>query len=388
MNRRVPAGDFDYEGGGSGAYRRRRRPDPRIAAQIDAALGEARTVLNVGAGAGSYEPSDRYVLAVEPSAAMRAARPSSLAPALDAVAEDLPFEDGSFDAAMAILSVHQWRDLERGIAEMRRVSRGTVVVLTLDGDAMARLWIADYVPEVIATDQARFPSIERLVDALGGDVEILPVPMPHDCTDGISEAYYARPEAFLDPEVRAAQSGWMLADPAAVSRGVRRLSEDLRTGAWDRKYGHLRRAAEHLGAVRLLVTRPAGERSPRANAIAETFTDWSKTDGRELLPGLVSWSGTGEALQLVRTQLAPGIDFEPHSHPHEQFMAVLSGTFECRVNGETIRSGPGGVFYFAPDQPHGGRVIGDEPVMVVEAFHPPRRDYAPDTSHADHDSPR
>jgi quercetin dioxygenase-like cupin family protein len=122
--------------------------------------------------------------------------------------------------------------------------------------------------------------------------------------------------------------------------------------------------------------------------MAETFTDWSKIDGRELLPGLVSWSGTGQSLQLVKTQLAPGCDFTPHSHPHEQFMAVLSGTFECVVDGRTIRSGPGGVFYFAPNQPHGGRVIGEEPVVVMEAFHPARRDYASDTTQADHDSPQ
>ena len=119
----------------------------------------------------------------------------------------------------------------------------------------------------------------------------------------------------------------------------------------------------------------------------ETYTDWSDLDGRELLPGLVSWSGTGIALQLVKTQLAPGCDFPPHSHPHEQFMAVLSGTFECIVDDSVIRSGPGGVFYFAPDQPHGGRVVGDEPVLLMEAFHPVRRDYAPDTLSADHDSP-
>jgi quercetin dioxygenase-like cupin family protein len=122
--------------------------------------------------------------------------------------------------------------------------------------------------------------------------------------------------------------------------------------------------------------------------VTQTFTDWSKIDGRELLPGLTSWSGTGDSLQLVKTELAPGIDFEPHSHTHEQFLLVLSGTFECLLDGKTIRSGPGGVFYFAPNQPHGGRVIGHEPVVVIEAFHPPRTDYAPDTWHADHDVPR
>ena len=121
--------------------------------------------------------------------------------------------------------------------------------------------------------------------------------------------------------------------------------------------------------------------------MAETFVDWNQMDGRELLPGLVCWSGTGEALQLVKTELAPGCDFEPHSHPHEQFLVVLGGMFECRVDGRTIRSGPGGVFYFGPNQPHGGRVIGDEPVLLLEAFHPIRTDYKPNTRHADHDTP-
>jgi quercetin dioxygenase-like cupin family protein len=126
----------------------------------------------------------------------------------------------------------------------------------------------------------------------------------------------------------------------------------------------------------------------RGDQVSRTFVDWSKTQGRELLPGLVSWSSTGEELQLVKTELAPGCDFPPHSHPHEQFIAVLSGTFECDVDGATIRSGPGGVFHFASNQPHGGRVIGDEPVVMIEAFHPTRADYAPETMQADHDSPR
>ena len=145
--RLTPAGDFDYERAGAG-YARLRRTDPRLAAHVHAALGEARTVLNVGAGAGSYEPEDRYVVAVEPSAAMRAQRPAGR-PAVDAVAEALPFDDDSFDAAMAMITVHQWSDLERGLAELRRVARGPVVILTFDPDAMLDFWLADYVPEVL-----------------------------------------------------------------------------------------------------------------------------------------------------------------------------------------------------------------------------------------------
>jgi quercetin dioxygenase-like cupin family protein len=122
--------------------------------------------------------------------------------------------------------------------------------------------------------------------------------------------------------------------------------------------------------------------------MSETFTDWNTIGGREVIPGLTCWASTGTNLQLVKSQLAPGTAFTPHSHPHEQFLLVLGGTFECLVNETAIRSGPGGVFHFAPDQPHGGRVVGDQPVVILEAFHPIRRDYAPSTTAADHDTPR
>ena len=138
---KAPAGDWDYERHGHG-YTAFRRPDPRIAAQVHRALGPARTVLNVGAGAGSYEPEGRYVLAVEPSAVMRAQRPRSLAPAIDAVAESLPLDDRSVDAAMAMITIHQWPDAGRGLREMRRVTRGPVVIMTFDGDALDRFWLA------------------------------------------------------------------------------------------------------------------------------------------------------------------------------------------------------------------------------------------------------
>jgi len=252
--RAAPAGDFDYEANGSG-YAVRRRPDPRIAALVLAALGDARTVVNVGAGAGSYEPADRHVVAVEPSAAMRAQRPRHLAPALDATAERLPFDDDAFDAAMATITIHQWTDVDAGLRELRRVSRGPVAILTFDGEALLDFWLNEYVPEVIATERARFPTVDHLVGALGGDVEVLDVPIPIDCTDGFGEAYYARPEAFLQPDVRAAQSGWLLTDPDAVARGIARLADDLASGRWDERHGHLRRQPEHVGAVRLIVAR-------------------------------------------------------------------------------------------------------------------------------------
>lgn len=251
-----PAGDFDYEAHGRG-YTGRRLPDPRIAARVHAALGPARTVLNVGAGAGSYEPDGRYVVAVEPSAIMRAQRPGHRPPAIGATAESLPFDDGSFDAAMAMVTIHQWTDLAAGLRELRRVSRGPVVILTFDAEALREFWLNDYVPEVIATERSRFPAIEHVTGVLSGRTEVTAVPIPLDCTDGFGEAYYGRPEAFLEPDVRAAQSGWVLTDPAAVEAGIARLRADLDSGAWDARFGHLRQQPERVGAVRLVVAHSA-----------------------------------------------------------------------------------------------------------------------------------
>lgn len=248
--RLTPAGDFDYEAEGHG-YARLRRTDPRLAAHVHAALGDAGTVLNVGAGAGSYEPEDRYVVAVEPSATMRAQRPPGR-PAVDAVAEALPFDDNSFDAAMAMITVHQWQDLERGLGELRRVARGPVVILTFDPEVLVDFWLTDYVPELLEGERPRFPAIERIAAALGGRAEVLAPPIPRDCEDGFIQAYYARPEAFLDPEVRAAQSAWAKTGVDAEP-GLRRLRDDLESGAWDERYGDLRTQPEHVGSLRLVV---------------------------------------------------------------------------------------------------------------------------------------
>jgi SAM-dependent methyltransferase len=246
------AGDFDYDTHGHG-YARRRRPDPRIGALVQSALGDARTVLNVGAGAGSYEPPDRYVLAVEPSAAMRAQRPPEAAPAVAATAEDLPFDDDSFDAAMATVTVHQWRDPARGLASMRRVARGPVVVLTFDGDALDRFWLAAYVPELIEAERRRYPPIATIAAAIGRTAEVIEVPVPIDCVDGFTEAYYARPAAFLDERVRAAQSAWGFVPAGAITRAVEALRADLDSGAWEDRHGHLRQQPEFRGSLRLLV---------------------------------------------------------------------------------------------------------------------------------------
>ncbi len=213
-------------------------------------------MLNVGAGAGSYEPTDRYVVPVEPSAAMRAQRPGGVAPAVNAAAQDLPFDDDSFDAAMAMVTVHQWSDVQRGLRELRRVSRGPVVVLTFDGDALDQLWLAQYTPELVAADRRRFPDISLVRALIGTRVQVEAVPIPLDCVDGFTEAFYARPEMFLDPAVRRAQSVWGFISDADETRAVDHLRRDLDSGSWDQRHGHLRTQPEFVGALRLLTGHP------------------------------------------------------------------------------------------------------------------------------------
>ena len=243
-------GDALYDTIGD-SYASTRRPDPRIAARIHAALGDARRVLNVGAGAGSYEPTDRIVVAVDPSAVMLAQRPAGAPPAVQAVAEALPFPDASFDAAMAVLTLHHWTDQRAGIAEVRRLAPRLVVV-TFDTDAVP--WIAtDYLPEMIGQDTFVFPPIEEVASWLDADIAVVPV--PHDCTDGFVGAYWARPELYLDPQRRAGMSVVRKLDPAVVELGMGRLRDDLASGAWDEKWGHLREQSELDLGYRLLVTR-------------------------------------------------------------------------------------------------------------------------------------
>ena len=234
-------------------YANVRRPDPRIGAQLVAALGAARTVLNVGAGTGSYEPTDREVIAVEPSAEMRAKRDPALPPAIDATADALPFEDDSFDAALAVLTVHHWPDLEAGVAEIRRVTRGPVVIMTADPEAIADLWLSDYSPEYEEVQRGRYPSLDRITEALGGRLAVRPLAIPLDCRDGFVDAFYGRPEAMLDPAVRRAQSGWSFVAEDAQARFAARLSDDLDFGVWDERFGHLRTQPEFVGSIRILV---------------------------------------------------------------------------------------------------------------------------------------
>lgn len=246
------AGDADYGRIGSG-YRTYRQPEPMFEAAIAVALGDARRVLNVGAGAGSYEPRDREVVAVEPSESMRSQRPPHLPEAIDATAEKLPFEDKSFDAALTTFSVHQWPDLEAGLAEMRRVTKGPIVVMTCDPDLLDRFWLVDYAPAVITTEARRYPSMSRIVAALGGNARVQPLPIPLNCVDGFGEAYYGRPEILLDPGARKANSAWSFLTEEEAERSVEHLRADLESGVWDERYGNLRTRAEFEGSLMLVV---------------------------------------------------------------------------------------------------------------------------------------
>jgi len=212
-------------------YSLTRRTEPRIAAQIWSALGDAETILNVGAGTGSYEPPDREVLAVEPSELMRSQRVRGAAPCLAGVAENLPFEDQSFDAAMAVCSVHHWKDPIAGLREMRRVARRVVVFLFDTSDPNLFWMTRDYLPEFAGVRGVRvLAALPRLADSIGARLD--PVPIPWDCADGFFEAYWRRPEAYLSEDVRRGVSVWASVGPAAEQRAVKRLSDDLASGRW------------------------------------------------------------------------------------------------------------------------------------------------------------
>jgi SAM-dependent methyltransferase len=224
-------------------YTATRRADPRFAAVIRDALGDARTVLNVGAGTGSYEPADCAVTAVEPSPVMIAQRPSSAAPVVQADAEQLPFEDDSFDAAMAIISDHHWHDRMRGLSEMRRVARRRVVICNADPGEQDRFWLtAEYLPEFLdlLPPGYRAPGTwaRELRDTLG-DIRLVPLPVPHDCEDGFYGAFWRRPEAYLDPRVRAGISVFWQVGAEHVDRAVAKLDQDLASGAWERRHADL-----------------------------------------------------------------------------------------------------------------------------------------------------
>jgi SAM-dependent methyltransferase len=186
---------------------------------------------------------------------MRAQRPAGLAAAVDATAEDLPFADGSFDAAMTTFSVHQWSDLRAGLREVRRVTRGPVVILTGDPARLRQFWLGEYAPEVLDTEARRYPSIGELADGLGGTVTATVVPVPLDCTDGFNEAYYGRPEGLLDPGARQSCSAWSFVGPEVHERFCRELGRDLADGTWDERYGHLRSQPTFDGSLILVTSR-------------------------------------------------------------------------------------------------------------------------------------
>ncbi len=233
-------------------YARHRRPDPRVAAQIAQALGEGRSVVNVGAGTGSYEPTDRTVVAVEPSGVMIAQRGSAAGPVVRAVAEQLPFPDHCFDGALALLTVHHWTDPAAGLAEMARVAR-RVVVFTFDFEVHRTFWLMeDYVPEAAAPPSTNVMGADEVAGIIGAD-RIETVAVPTDCIDGFNWAYWCRPEAYLDPEVRACISGLALLDDDLVAGRMEVLRQDLDDGTWQRRHGRLRELDSIDGGFRLVV---------------------------------------------------------------------------------------------------------------------------------------
>ncbi|MGH2856572.1 MAG: methyltransferase domain-containing protein [Solirubrobacteraceae bacterium] len=246
-----------YERIGVG-YSRLRREDPLIRARLHAALGDAGTIVNVGAGAGSYEPGDRHVIAIEPSDVMAAQRPAQLAPAIRASAASLPLRDQSVDAAMAVLTIHHWdAERERGVRELRRVARGPVVILTFDAAVFSQMWlIADYLPEVGELDRRTMPAINEVCGWLGGETRVETVPVARDTPDWTLASFWAHPERVLDAEARGATSGFARMDPAVAKRVERAVRHDLETGAWDRRHGPLRDLHEYDAGLRLLVNTP------------------------------------------------------------------------------------------------------------------------------------
>ncbi len=237
-------------------YEQYRRPDPRIATAILDALGDAATVVNVGAGAGSYEPVDRSVVAVEPSLTMIRQRPAGSAPVVQASATHLPFRDAVFAAALAVLTVHHWADRRRGLTELARVAQHRLVIVTWD-PATSGFWLVeDYFPTIAEIDRQILPPMEEFRQAFG-TIEVRPLPVPYDCTDGFLGAYWRRPHAYLDPGVRSAISTF--AKISDVESGLTRLRGDLADGTWERRYGHLLRQSELDLGYRLVIA-PGGHR--------------------------------------------------------------------------------------------------------------------------------
>lgn len=234
-------------------YSNLRKSDARIEKLIAQALGDAETVLNVGAGTGSYEPKDRQVKALEPSLEMIGQREQNAAPVVQGRAEALPFNDNTFDASMALLTVHHWQDRAMGLKEIRRVTRGPVVIHTFD-TSCRDFWLADYIPELMTLDDKIMPPMSEIQTHLGV-VNIVPVPIPHDCTDGFLCAYWRRPAAYLDPKVRAAISSFWAIDKSIVNEGLEKLTRDLDSGAWAQRYSEFLDADAYDFGYRLVTAK-------------------------------------------------------------------------------------------------------------------------------------
>jgi SAM-dependent methyltransferase len=233
-------------------YAATRRSDPRIAATIKRALGDAQLVVNVGAGAGAYEPKELLVFPVEPLWHMIRQRKASTR-VVQASAEALPFPNATFDPALALLTLHHWTDWRRGVDEMRRVA-SEVVIFTFEPDEIGNFWLTErYFPEIVELDRQRTPSVGEIVGRLG-DCKVERIPIPHDCADGFLAAYWRRPDAYLDPHVRAGISGFALLDSDIVTRGVAQLRADLESGVWEERFGHIRHLEVLDVCYRLLVT--------------------------------------------------------------------------------------------------------------------------------------
>lgn len=246
-----------YDAIGRG-YTGTRREDPRLSELIASALGSARTVVNVGAGAGAYEPGDRQVVAIEPSEIMIRQRSRQSAPAVRALAGCLPLRDDSVDAAMTVLSIHHWDDgQEQGVRELRRVATGPVVIVTCDPEVSGRMWLmADYLPEVAELDRRIFPRIELLADWLGGTTRAVVVGVRRDSRDWTLMSFWAHPERVFDARARAATSGFARMEPAVIRRVVAELRRDLDDGTWDARHGHLRDLAVYDAGMRLVINSP------------------------------------------------------------------------------------------------------------------------------------
>ncbi|HXS33369.1 MAG TPA: class I SAM-dependent methyltransferase [Solirubrobacterales bacterium] len=235
-------------------YREHRHGDPRIAARIEEALGDARTVVNVGAGTGSYEPSNRGVTAVEPSAEMISQRPAGAAPVVQARAESLPFDDDSFDAAMGVLTAHHWADLSAGLSEMQRVARLRIVMVAFDPAALESLWItAEYFPAMLELKRPSWAGSRELTAMLPATTTS-PLPVPRDCQDHFFAALWSRPEMLLDDDVVRPMWVWQGISEEARQAGRKRLAADLKSGAWEQRYGHLRQQPELDVGLRLVVS--------------------------------------------------------------------------------------------------------------------------------------